>query len=130
MREGRGWRGGIKDESGRDGSAAMVAVRRDDGGGAEGESTAAAGEEGPRVAHQRVYWLGRRSLGEAAARVLGRQAAGRGRSEGLGGRRVKWGREGRDMSLETPLPGSSSGAVPPQGSCYTGRLLRRLPQCQ
>lgn len=64
MREGRGCRGGIKDESGRDGLAAMATVRQNDEGGAAGESTAAAaaGEEDPRVAHQRVYWLGRRSL--------------------------------------------------------------------
>lgn len=45
-------------------AAAAVVVKRDDGGGAGGESTAVAGEEDPRVAHQRVYWLGRRSLAE------------------------------------------------------------------
>lgn len=81
MREGRGWRGGIKDESGRDGSAAMAVVRQDDEGGAAGESTAAAGEEDPRVAHQRVYWLGRRSLAE---RRPGCEGAGRRGGGGYG----------------------------------------------
>lgn len=64
MREGRGCRGGIKDESGRDGLAAMAMVRQNDEGGAAGDSTVVAGEEDPRVAHHRVYWLGRRSLAE------------------------------------------------------------------
>ena len=45
-------------------AAAAAVVRQDDGRGAGGESTAVAGEEDPRVSHQRVYWLGRRSLVE------------------------------------------------------------------
>lgn len=93
MREGRGWRGGIKDESGRDGSAAMVVVRRDDGGDAAGKSTAAAGEEDPRVAHQRVYWVGRRSLVERRPGCKG-SGGGEGDEWGPGRWKSKMGKGG------------------------------------